>query len=88
MCSVVQNNILGSSINKDMHCERTGQMGANKYLSKSYYHRIECSAANSLAAFMWRRPLNSVALVAPTHRRPIRVFDGLSTQVVAWMIDK
>ena len=88
VCSVVENDILRNSINKDMHCEHTGQMGAKKYLSKSCYHHIEYSAANSLAAFMWRRPLNSVALVAPTHRRPIRVFDGLSTQVVAWMIDK
>ena len=88
MCSVVQNDVPGSSIDKDMHCERTGQMGANKYLSKSCYHRIECSAANSLTAFMWKRPLNSVALVVPTHRRLVRVSDGLSTQVVACKIDK
>ena len=63
-------------------------MGAKKYLRKRCCHRIECSAANSLTAFMWRRPLNSVALVAPTHRKPVRVFDGTSTQVVTWTIDK
>lgn len=64
------------------------EMGTEKYLRKNYYHRIECSAANFLVAFMWRRPLNSVALVAPTHRRHVRVFDGTSTQVMVWITDK
>ena len=82
MCFVVQDNALGSSIDKDMHCERTGQMGAKKYLRKNGYHRIECFVANSLAAFMWRRPLNNTVLVAPTHRGPVRVSDGTSNQVV------
>ena len=63
-------------------------MEAEKYLRKSCYHRIECFAASSLAAFMWRRPLNSTALVTPTHRGPMRVSDGTNTQVVAWMNDK
>ena len=63
-------------------------MRAGKYLGKSCYHRIECSAANSLAAFMWRRPLNITTLVAPTHRGLVRVSDGTSTQVVAWTTDK
>ena len=88
MCSIVHNDVPESSINKDMHCKRTGQMGAKKYLRKSCYHRIECSIANSLATFMWRRPLNSAALVTPTHRGPVRVSDGTSTQVVTWTIDK
>ena len=64
------------------------KMKTEKYLRKSCYHRIECSAANSLAAFMWKRPLNSVVLVTLTHRGPVRVFDGTSTQVVAWTTDK
>ena len=64
------------------------RMGAEKYLKKSCYHRIECSVANSLAAFMWRRPLNSVALAITTHRRPRRVSDGTSTQVVAQITNK
>jgi len=64
------------------------KIGAEKYLRKSYYHHIECSATNFLAAFMWGRPLNSVVLVAPVHKGPVRVSDGTSTQVVAWMIDK
>ena len=54
------------------------KVGVEKYLRKNCYHRIECSAANSMAIFIWRRPLNSVALVAPTHREPMRVFDGTS----------
>ena len=29
------------------------KMGVEKYLRKNYYHRIKCSAANSLVAFMW-----------------------------------
>ena len=64
------------------------KMGAKKYLRKGCYRHIECSVTNSLAEFMWRRPLNSTALVAPTHREPMRVFDGTNTQVVAWTIDK
>ena len=35
-----------------MHHERTGQMGAMKYLKESCYNRIEYSAVNSLAALM------------------------------------
>ena len=84
ICSIVQNDVLGNSIDKDMRCKRTGQMGAKEYLRKSCYHHIECFAAKSLAAFIWRRPLNSVAF----HRGPVRVSDGISTQVVAWTIDK
>jgi len=64
------------------------KVGVEKYLRKSCYHCIKCSVANSLAVFMWRRPLNSAVLVALTHRGPIRMFDGTSTQVMAWTIDK
>ena len=45
-------------------------------------------AANFLAAFMWRRPMNNAILAAPTHKRPEKVSDGISTQVVGWMINK
>ena len=85
---VVQNDVPRSYIDNDMHCERIGQMGAKKYLRKSCYHCIECSAANFLAAFMWRGSLNSAVLVAQIHRGLVRVSNGTSTQVVAWMIDK
>jgi len=64
------------------------RMEAEKYLRKSYHHRIECSTANSLAAFMWKRPLYSIALVVPTHRGPVRVSNETSTQVVVWTTDK
>ena len=63
-------------------------MGAQRFLRESCCHRIECSAANFLAAFMWRRPLNSAALVTPTHRGPVRVSNATSTQVVVRMINK
>ena len=52
MCSIIWSDVLRNSIDKDMHYERTRQMGAGKYLKKSCYHRIECSTANSLAALM------------------------------------
>ena len=63
-------------------------MEARKYLKKSYYHRIECPVSNFLAAFMWRRPLNSAALATTTHRKPEEASDGTSTQVVAQMTNK
>ena len=59
-----------------------------KYIRKSCCHHIEYSAANSLAAFMWRRLLNNTALVTLTHKEPIRVSDRTSTQMVTWTIDK
>ena len=37
---------------------------------------------------MWRKPLNSAVLATTTHRKPERVFDETSTQVVAQMINK
>ena len=63
VCFVIQSDVLENSIDKDIRYEhtgidkdiryeRTGQMGDGKYLRESYYHRIECSAANSLAALM------------------------------------
>ena len=63
-------------------------MRTQKYLKESYYHRIECPAANLLAAFMWKRPLNSAALATTTHRKLERVSDGTGTQVGAQMINK
>ena len=71
-----------------MHHERTGRMEARKYLRKSCCHQIECPAANFLAAFMWRRPLNSAVLTTTTHRKSKNVSDETSTQVVAQMINK
>ena len=59
-----------------------------KYPVESYYHRIKCTAAIFLAAFMWKRPLNNVALAIATHRRPKRVSDGTDTQVRAQMVNK
>ena len=37
---------------------------------------------------MWRRPLNSVALTAATHRRLKGVFDGMGAQVGVQVINK
>ena len=59
-----------------------------KYLRENCYHHIECTATTFLTAFMWRRPLNSVALATTTHRKPERVSDGIDTQVRAQMTNK
>ena len=84
MCILkVQGNLLGSSSGRDVYLECTRGLGAQKYLRKSCYHRIKCSTINFLAALMWRRPLNSVALAIPTHKEPEGVSDGTNTQVVA-----
>ena len=37
---------------------------------------------------MWKKPLNSAVLVATTHRRFGETSDGISTRVVAYMINK
>ena len=63
-------------------------MEIQKYLRENCYHCIECITTTFLAAFMWRRPLNSAALVTTTHRKPKKVFDGTGTQVRAQMINK
>ena len=55
---------------------------------ESCYHRIKCTTTTLLAVFMWRRPLNSTALVITTHRKPKRVSDGTGTQIKAQMINK
>ena len=84
----MQGNLPGRSTDRDVCYKRTRGMKAQKYLGKSHCHRIECSAANFLASFMWRRSLNSAVLAIPTHRGPERISDGTNTQVVAWMINK
>ena len=63
-------------------------MRTQKYLRESYYHRIECTAATFLTAFMLRRPLNSAVLATTTHRKPKRVSNRTGTQVRAQMINK
>ena len=47
-----QSDLLGSSNDKDVRHKRTRKMGTQKYLRESYYHRIECTVANSLAALI------------------------------------
>ena len=59
MCSVIQSDALGSSVDKDMHCEHIGQMGAEKYLGESCYHCIKRYVTNSLAVLMTKSYLNS-----------------------------
>ena len=48
----IQGDVPRDFIDKDMHHERTGRMGARKYLTESCCHHIECSATNFLATFI------------------------------------
>ena len=52
-----------------------------KDLRKSCYHHIKCTVTTFLAAFIWRRHLNSETLVITTHKEPEEVSDGTDTQV-------
>ena len=88
MYSNNHDDLPGSSSDKDLYHEHLRTMRPQKYLRESWYHRIECTAATFLAAFMLRRPLNSVVLATTTHRKPKRVSDGTGTQVKAQMINK
>ena len=47
-----QNDIPRSFSDRDVRHKRTRRRGIPKYLRESYYHHIECSVANSLAALM------------------------------------
>ena len=59
-----------------------------KDLRKRYCHRIKCTVTTFLAAFMWRRHLNSETLVTTTHREPEEVSNGIDTQVKSQMNEK
>ena len=59
--------------------EHMRRKGTQKHLNESCSHRIKCTAATFLAAFMWKRLLNSAALATATHREPERVSDGMGT---------
>ena len=59
-----------------------------KDLRKSCCHRIKCIVTTFLAAFMWRRYLNSKTLVITAHKEPEEVSDGTNTQVKSQMNDK
>ena len=54
VCPIIEGDITGSSIDKDVHYERIGGMKVRKYLRESCYHRIECSVVNSLGALMMK----------------------------------
>ena len=77
-----------SSSDRDVSHEHMRRKEIQKYLRESCYHRIKCTTATFLAAFMWRRPLNSAALATATHRKPKRVSNGIGTQVRTQMINK
>ena len=55
---------------------------------KSYCFHIKCPSTTFLAAFMWKRPLNSVTLATATHRGPEKVADGTGAQVATPMVDR
>ena len=68
MYSNDQSDLPRSSSDRDIHHEHTRRRRTQKYLKENCYHCIKCTAATFLAAFMWRRPLNSAVLATTTHR--------------------
>ena len=83
-----QGDLLRNSSDRDVHHEHTRMRGTQK-ISKGKLlppHCMYCSYF--LATFMWRKPLNSAALVTTTHRKPKKVSNGIDTQVRAQMINK
>ena len=83
-----QNDLPGNSIDRDVPHKCARRQETRKYLKKSCYHRIKCTAVTFLSAFMWRRPLNSTTSAIITHKKPKKVSDGTGTQVRAQMINK
>ena len=71
-----------------MNMKEKGWGETQKYLRKSYYHRIKFIVTTFLTAFMWRRHLNSKTLATTIHRKPGEVSDGIGTQVISQTIDK
>ena len=56
-----------------------GRWESPKDLRKSCCHCIKCTVTIFLAAFMWRRHLNSDTLVTTTHKEPEEVADAIDT---------
>ena len=88
MYSNNQGDLPRNSSDRDVHHEHTRRRGTQKYLRENCYHRIECTAATFLTAFMWRRPLNSAALATTTHKKPKMVSNGTGTQKRVQMFNK
>ena len=65
-----------------------GRGESTKDLRKSCCHHIKFTVTTFLAAFLWRRHLNSETLFITTHREPEEVSDGTNTQVKPQMNDK
>ena len=65
-----------------------GRWESPKDLRKSCCRRIKCTVTTFLAAFMWRRHLNSETLATTTHKEPENVADRTDTQVKSQMNDK
>ena len=78
-----QNNLSRNSIDGDMPHKSVRRKETRKYLRKSCYHRIKCTAVIFLAAFMWRIPLNSATSAITTHKKPEKMSNGTGTQVRA-----
>ena len=88
MYSSYHDDLPGSSSDKDVYHKRIRMIGTQKYLRESCYHRIECTAAIFLVAFMLRKPLNNATLAPTTHIKLENVSDGVGTQVRTQMINK
>ena len=71
-----------------MSYEHRRRKETQKYIRKSCYHHIKCIVITFLAAFMWRKHLNSEVLATTTYKKPGEVFDGIGTQVISQTVNK
>ena len=73
------------------HCQKRScywEKASERGLALTWLEGFQCIPPNLLAAFMWRRPLNSIALAVTTHKGFEKVSDGTSTRVMDWTINK
>ena len=71
-----------------MSYDLKGMWESLKDLRKSCCRHIKCTVTTFLAAFIWRRHLNSETMVTTTHKEPENVADRTDTQVRSQMNDK
>ena len=88
MYSSYHGDLPGNSSDKDVYHKHTNMIGTWKYLRENCYHRIKCTTATFLAAFMLSKPLNSTVLATTTYRKLKNVSNETVTQVRTQMINK
>ena len=87
VCSAIQSNVSGDSIDKNTHHKSTRQKGTMKYLRESYHHCIKYFVTNYLAVLMLKWHLNSNFQSYSYSQRLHECADGtwINTRNPVWM---